>query len=480
MNDSAQVDPLQRDIDRRERLRIPAPRLEYRPLKERVQDFEEACLGFSPETARVEASRCIQCPSPQACVLACPLHNDIPSAMWEISKGNFQQAAAAYRRTSNFPELCGRLCPDEFLCAGSCPVGRFYPEIRLGRLEAFAADDQRQAEGFPIPELAPPTGRRVAVAGSGPAGLTVAEELARLGHKVTVLEAQRRPGGTLVYTIPRFRLPVAVVEAKIAQLEAMGVEFVLQTRVGQDVSVDDLFLQGYQAVLLGTGAGLEAVSDLRGADLEGVYLSTEFLMRTNLDEAYIPPEKQSPIEVGERVAVFGGGHAAVDSARTAVRMGAQDVTCFYRGSETDMPCRLEDRLAAQQEGVRLVGLVEPAVLIGDKAGHVTQVLCQRMRLGSRDPRQQATPVEGSMYTADADLVVLAPERGADRLIVERTPGLEVDSEGWIATDEETGQTTRRGVFAAGDNNGRLHLGVLAIAEGRKVAGSIHQYLNGLD
>jgi glutamate synthase (NADPH/NADH) small chain len=463
-------------MDRRERLRISVPRLDYRPVEERVQDFDEACLSFSLETARIEASRCVQCPSPQPCMLACPLHNDIAAAMREISEGNFLKAASIYRQTSNFPELCGRLCPDELLCESSCPVGKFGPGIRLGRLEAFVSDYQHEAEGFPIPEVPQPTGWRVAVVGSGPAGLTVAEGLVKLGHEVTVFEMRRRPGGMLVYAITRFRLPVDIVEAKVNQLERLGVQFVFETRVGRDTTVQDLLQQGYHAVFLGTGAGFEAAVNLPGVDLEGVYLATELLMRTNLDKSYIPSEEQEPIQMGERVAIFGAGHAAVDCARTAVRMGAQKVTCFYRGWEMDMLCRFEDRLAAQEEGVRFVALTEPIGLIGDERGHVVQVQCQHVRLSSRGGRIHLIPVEGSRYTVDADLVVLAPERGPDPLIVEATPGLEIEPEGWIVSDEETGQTTRRGVFAAGDNISGSHLAVFAIAEGRKVAANIHRYL----
>jgi len=477
MSSNPRIDAGESDMDRRERLRIPVPRLDYRPVQERSKDFDEACLGFSPETARIEASRCIQCLSPQGCVLACPLHNDIPTAMWEISEGNFLEAAAIYRQTSNFPEVCGRLCPDESLCEGSCPVGKFYPGIRLGRLEAFVADYQREAEGFPIPEVPPPTGRRVAVVGSGPAGLTVAEELAKLGHEVTVFEMRRRAGGMLAYTIPRFRLPVQIVEEKVAQLERLGVRFVLESRMGRDVTVDDLRQQGYHAVFLGTGAGFEVEVDLSGVNLEGVYLATEFLMRTNLDKAYIPPEEQAPIQMGERVAIFGSGHAAVDCVRTAVRMGAREVTCFHRS--IDVLCRLEDKLAAQEEHVRFVVLTEPVTLIGDERGHVVQAQCQHLRLGGRDWRSNLIPVVGSRYTVDVNLVVLAPERGPDLLIVEATPGLEMEPGGWIISDEETGQTTRRGVFAAGDNTGDSQLAVVAIAEGRKVAASIHRYLGTL-
>jgi glutamate synthase (NADPH/NADH) small chain len=454
---------------------ILAPRLDYRPVEERIKDFDEACLGFSPETARMEASRCVQCPPPQPCLLACPLHNDIPAAMREITEGNFLKAATIYRQTSNFPELCGRLCPDELLCEGPCPVGKIDPSIRLGRLEAFVADQQREAEGFPTPEVPPTTGWRVAVVGSGPAGLTVAEELAKLGHAVTVFEMHRRPGGMLV-TIPRFRLPVHIVEAKVAQLERLGVQLVFGTHVGRDVTVQDLLQQEYHAVCLGTGAGFEPVVNLAGIDLEGVYLATEFLARTNLDESYIPTEEQAPIQVGKRVAIFGAGHAAVDCARTAVRMGAQKVTCFYRG-EMDMLCRLEDRLAAQEENVRFVALTEPVGLIGDERGHVVQVQCQRVRPVRRDGQRHLIPVEGSRYTVDADLVVLAPERGPDPMIVEDTPGLEMEPGGWIISDEETGQTTRRGVFAAGDNTSESHMAVIAIMEGRRVAASIHQYLS---
>jgi glutamate synthase (NADPH/NADH) small chain len=345
----------------------------------------------------------------------------------------------------------------------------------LGRLEAFVTDQQREAEGFPIPEVPPLTGWRVAVVGSGPAGLTIAEELAKLGHSITVFEMRQWPGGMLV-TIPRFRLPVHIVEAKIAQLERLGVQFVFETRVGRDVTVQDLLQQGYHALCLGTGAGFEPVVNLPGVDLEGVYLATEFLVRTHLDETYIPTEEQAPIQMGERVAIFGAGHAAVDCARTAVRMGAEKVTCFYR-SEMDMLCRLEDRLAAQEENVRFVALTEPVRLIGDERGHVMQVQCQHVRPTRRDGRRHLVPIEGSRYTVDADLVVLAPERGPDPLIVEATPGLEIEPGGWIVSDERTGQTTRRGVFAAGDNTGESHMAVFAIAEGREVAASIHRYLS---
>jgi glutamate synthase (NADPH/NADH) small chain len=464
------------DLGDRERLRLPALRLSYRPVEERTQDFEEACQGFTAETARVEASRCIQCPSPPACCLACPLDNDIRGAMREIAQGNFLEAAAIYRKTSNFPEVCGRLCPDEVLCAGSCPVGRFYPELRLGRLEAFVTDQQREAVGFPMPELAPSTGKSVAVVGSGPAGLTVAEELAKRGHSVTVFDQRRRPGGTLVYALPRFRLPIEVVEEKVAQLEAIGVDFVVETVLCEDLTIDDLFEQGYNAVFLGTGAGQESVIDVEGADLGGVYLAKEFLTRTNLDSSYLPSDQQTPIEVGRRVTIFGGGHTATDSARTAIRLGAEDVILFQTGLERGEMYREEDRVAAQEEGVSIVSLTRLNLLIGDRRGHVVKALCQHMRPGRRDHHSHPVPIEGANFTVDTDLVILAPQLGPNARLAETTRGLEVDSEGWLVTDEATGQTTREGVFAAGDNVDRTHLAVMAITEGRKVAAAIHQYI----
>jgi glutamate synthase (NADPH/NADH) small chain len=466
-----------RAIDRRECLHVPAARLDYRPVEERIRDFEEACQGFAPEQARDEASRCIQCPSPRGCVLACPLHNDIPHAMWEISQGNFSEAAAIYRRTSNFPELCGRLCPDETLCAASCGLSRHFEAIRMGRLEAFVADHQRRAEGFPLPTVPPPNGKRVAIVGSGPAGLTVAEELAVLGYEVTLFEGQRQPGGTLIYTIPRFRLPLEIMKAKLAQLKRLGVRFVLDTRVGQDVAVSDLFRDGYHALLLSTGAGRETVSDLPGAALEGVYLATEFLAQSNLDRSYLRLHREPLISINgaEKVAIFGQGYAAADCARTAVRLGAEEVTCFHRGTEAHMLWRMEDYWAAQEEGVRFVPLTEAAALIGDESGRVVQVLCQHLRVGGRE-HSDPMAVEGSRHAIDADLVVLAPEPGPDPVLAAQIRSLEADAEGWIVTDAETGQTTREGVFAAGDITGQSYLAVMAIADGRRVAASIHEYL----
>lgn len=476
MSNEIHVESWEREIDRRARLHLPPPRLNYRPVNQRIRDFDEACLGFTPETARLEASRCIQCPEMQACVLACPLHNDIPSAMWEISQGNFIEAARIYRQTSNFPELCGRLCPDELLCAGSCGVGKRHPSVRLGRLEAFVADEQRRMETFSPPAVARVKGKRVAVIGSGPAGLTVAEQLALKGHQVTIFEKRAKPGGTLAYNIPRFRLPLKTIESKIHELKQIGVDFVTNVRVGLDLSIAEIFARGYQAVMLGTGAGRETLPELPGMTLAGVQLAGEFLMRANLVPAYLPAEMKAPLKIGKRVLVYGWGHAAVDSARTAIRLGAGEVICVYPATEMEMLCRMEDKLAASDEGVIFQHLTRPVCLVGDDTGKVRQAICQQMRPRCEGRIKSFEPVEGATFSLPVDSVILALELGPDTEFARQIKGLELDDQGWIVCDPHSGQTSRQGIFAAGDNNGDQHLAAFAIAEARRVTDSIHKYL----
>jgi glutamate synthase (NADPH) small chain len=476
MSNDIHVKSWERKIDRRASLHLPPPRLDYRPVNQRVRDFEEACLGFTPETARLEASRCIQCPEMQACVLACPLHNDIPSAMWEISHGNFTEAACIYRQTSNFPELCGRLCPDEFLCAGSCGVGKLHPSVRLGRLEVFVAEEQRRKGNYTPPAVAKVSGKRAAVVGSGPAGLTVAEQLALRGHHVTIFEKNSKPGGTLAYSIPRFRLPLEIIESKIEELERIGIEIVTNVQIGVDLSIGELFARGYQAIMLGTGAGREAPLELPGTKLKGVQYASGFLMRTNLIPAYLPAEMNTPLKMGKRVVVYGCGHAAIDSARTAIRLGAGEVICVYPGTAMEMLCRMEDKLAAAEEGVIFQHLTKPVCLVGDDTGKVCQAICQQMRLRCEGRVKSYEPVEGATFNLPVDSVILALELGPDTEFARHVKGLELDAQGWIVCDPHSGQTSRQGIFAAGDNNGDQHLAAFAIAEARQVADSIHKYL----
>jgi glutamate synthase (NADPH/NADH) small chain len=476
MKPNPTIESWERPIDRRASLHVPSPRLDYRPVEERIQDFNEACLGYTIETARLEASRCIQCPDPQACVLACPLHNDIPSALWEISLGNFIEAANIYRQTSSFPELCGRLCPDEYLCAGSCGVGKHYPNVRLGRLEAFVCDFQRQAQGLPAFERPPHSAERAAVVGSGPAGLAAAESLIKHGRRVTVFDKNARPGGTLAYAIPRFRLPISVLEDKIKQLEYMGVEFVTGVCVGRDIQLGDIFAADYRAVLLSTGAGLERQVVLPGSALKGVWRANDFLMRTNLDPGYLAGVRVADMDIGEQVIIFGRGHAAIDSARSAVRLGASQVICLHSGTEMDMLCRLEDRLAAEEEGVIFQHLSQPLRLEGDENDRLRNVVCQQMRPKCTENGRSSVPIDGAFYILPADTFIFAQERGPNVQAIKAVPGLETTPSGWITRDPQSGQTNLNGVFAAGDNAGEEHLAAFAIAEGQRVAKAMHEFI----
>jgi glutamate synthase (NADPH/NADH) small chain len=472
----------ERAIDRRARLLLPTPRLDYRPVEERISDFKEACMGFDPQSARLEASRCIQCPEPQACILACPLHNDIPSAMWEISQGNFIAAAQIYRQTNPFPELCGRLCPDDVLCAGSCGVGKSHASVRLGRLEAFVADFQRHSQGLALMEIARPSGKKVAIVGSGPAGLAAAEQLARCGHQVMIFEKNAQPGGALAYAIPRFRLPIEIVEDKIAQLEQMGVGFVQAATIGKDLSVDDLQKAGYQAILLCSGAGAQtdlelAGQELAGQELAGVFSAAQFLMQTNLGGHYWIEPQWPPLQIGEKVVIFGWGHAAVDCARTAIRLGARQVICLYPTHEMEMLCRQEDKLAAMEEGVLFQPYAQPVRLIGYPNGQLQQVVCQRMIPKCVAGERKSVPLPQATFELPADNFISALELGPDKRLAEAFPGLDVDENGWLRCHPITGATNLAGVFAAGDNTSQQHLAAFAIAEALGVASHIDQYLN---
>jgi glutamate synthase (NADPH/NADH) small chain len=384
------------------------------------------------------------------------------------------------------PEICGRVCPQERLCEGACPVTRRGTPIALGRLEAFVADVQRRAlGGFPIPPISPPTGKRVAVVGSGPAGLTVAEWLARNGHAVTVYEKWLRPGGLLVYGIPSFKLSKTIVEEKIACLEQIGVTFVCGTRIGRDLTVDDL-LARFDAVFLGTGANVDATFQAEGTALAGIYQATEFLARANLPLDVLPPEMRERPGVGKKVAVIGGGDTAMDCVRTAIRLQrlqglprhGSAVTCVYRRTEAQMPGSVRERAHAIEEGARFEYLTLPTRFIGDEEGHVVQMECIRMELGAPDSsgRPRPIPIEGSEYIMEVDTVVLAIGYWPDPLISETTPGLEAHRWGRLVADEETGATSRQGVFAGGDTVHGPDLVITAVAAGMRAARAMDEVL----
>lgn len=468
-------------IDRKRRLALPHPDIPKQTPEERIHNFDEVYKTYDPETAMAEAERCIQCPG-APCVAACPVENDIPWALWQLEHGDFVAAAEVFRMTSTMPEICGRVCPQAVLCEGACIYTNMdKPPVAIGRLEAFVADYHIEHVGLPM-ERAAPTGHRVAVVGAAPAGLTVAELLARKGHSVTVFDAWPTPGGILRYGIPKFKMDHALVDRKSEYLGQLGVEFVFNVWIGKDIMVDDLFEQGYEAVFLGVGAGVAPEFKVPGVDLNGIYNATPFLVRANVDPDKRPPDLAEPPEIGDRVAVIGGGDTAMDCVRTSVRLGAKEVVCVYRRMEEQMPGNERDRALAKEEGVEFIWLTQPIRFIGNDDGHVVAMECLKMELGEPDEsgRRRPVPIEGTEFTMPVDTVVLAVGYWPDPLLGETTPGLETHSWGLITIDDETGATTREGVYAGGDDVVGPDLVVTAVAQGRTAAEAMHEYLMGLD
>lgn len=464
-------------IDRKARVHQAPIEYDKRPIEERILDFDEVTLGFDPMTAALEASRCMQCPEPQPCTLRCPAGNDVPQALWLISQGDYISAAQVFAATSSLPEVCGRVCPN--LCQQGCVLGRAYGAVSVGKLEAFAADVARKAGALAIPVPEHRTGKRVAVVGSGPAGITVAEDMVKQGHDVTVYEAWPMAGGVLIYGIPNFKVDKHLVQYKIDDLKDAGVRFVTNTRIGEAITVDDL-LRDYHAVFLGTGSGVEASMDIPGEKLQGVYQATEFLVRANVPPEMLPPDRRSKPLVGRRVAIIGGGDTAVDCARSSIRLGADEVTIVYRRTEAEMPGNKVERGVSIDEGVAIRYLEAPVEFIGDDAGHVAAMKVIRMRLGEPDKsgRRSPVPVEGSEFVEPIDTVVLAVGYWPDPLMGNTTQNLATRKWGLIVADEETGATTREGVFAAGDNVHGPDLVITAIATAHKASKSINAYLSG--
>lgn len=472
--------------DNHRRLDIPVQPVRKQDPRERVHNWDEVFLGFDPQTAVIEAERCIHCPT-APCQEACPVGNDIPGSLLLLEQGDVIGAANVFRETSELPEMCGRLCPQESLCEGACvvgfairPAGDYQPPVAIGKLEAFVADYQRRTEGFPMPELPPPTGRRVAVVGSGPAGLGVAERLTKQGHACTVFDAWPQPGGVLLYGIPNFKMGKEILQEKLEFLKALGVAFVGNTWIGRDVSIDDLFEQGFDAVFVGTGAGVGGQMRIEGEELGGVYQATEFLVRGNLRPEQLPEGMQEAPEVGKHVIVVGGGDTSMDCVRTAVRLGAESVTCMYRRTESEQKGREEERRHAREEGVEFMYLTVPVRFTGDEKGHVAAAECQRMRLGEPDDsgRRRPEPVPGSEFALPADTVVLAIGYSPDDLLEQTTPGLRTTDGKRVRVDEDF-RTTRPGVFAGGDNVNGADLVVTALADGRRAAEAIDKYLRSL-
>jgi glutamate synthase (NADPH/NADH) small chain len=464
-------------IDRKARMKIPSADLKIRPAEVRVCDFDDVVISMDAQQAMLEASRCIHCPDPAPCVQACPVHNDISSALWLIEQGQFLEAAKLYRQTSSMPEICGRVCPHEQLCQGSCVRSKLHAPVMTGALEAFVADYERQKGHTHIPVEAP-SGKRVAIVGAGPAGLACAEQLVQQGHAVTIFESKPAPGGLLLYGIPNFKLPKNVVQARLCDLREAGVDFQNETYIGKDRTIDDLFAEGFSAVFVGVGSEIDAPMEVPGEDLPGVYKATEFLIRFNVDPEYLPADLASRPELGKKVVVIGGGDTASDCLRTAVRLDTEEVTCLYRRTENEMPGSKKDRGLAREEGAQYQFLTQPVRFIAGEDGRLAQIECIRMELGESDAkgRRRPVPIADSNFILEADTAVLALGYWPDPIIGETTPELKTHKYGLIVADPETGATSRPGIFAGGDDVTGPDLVVTATAAGRRSAAAIHRFM----
>lgn len=454
--------------------REPMPKQEP---AERKRNFNEVAFGYSEEQAVREASRCIQCKKP-LCVPGCPVDIDIPRFILEIKNGDAASAIRTLKEKNSLPAVCGRVCPQEEQCEKLCILGKKREPVSIGRLERFAADWEIKNDVFSLPEIPPPTGKSVAVIGAGPAGLTAAGELAKLGHRVTLFEALHDPGGVLVYGIPEFRLPKSIVERECGYIRKLGVEFRTSFVIGRSSTIDELLKNGYDAVFIGTGAGLPYFMNIPGENFNGVYSSNEFLTRVNLMKAYRFPEYDTPVHIGSNVAVIGGGNVAMDSARCALRLGAENVYLVYRRGREQLPAREEEIENAFEEGVKPVFLTVPVEVLGDENGWVKGIECIRMELGEPDEsgRRRPVPVGGSNYVIDVDMIIVAIGQGPNPLLTLTTPDLKLNKWGNIIADEKTGQTSKPGVFAGGDIVTGAATVILAMGAGKNAARAIHEYL----
>ena len=444
----------------------------------RIRNFNEVALGYDDDQAVLEASRCLQCKKP-VCIAGCPVGLDIPRFVDMVAHGDFKRGLAIIREKNALPAVCGRVCPQENQCELVCVMGKKYQPLAIGRLERFVADyEAQQSNGVAHCERAPASGKSVAVVGAGPAGLTVAGELLRLGHRVTVFEALHKLGGVLVYGIPEFRLPKAILQNEVDRLAEMGVEFRTNYVVGRTEMVEEL-LSRYNAVFIGTGAGLPYFMNVPGENLNGVYSANEFLTRLNLMRAYRFPEWDTPIKVGKRVAVIGGGNTAMDAGRTAKRMGAEHAYLIYRRSRHELPARAEEVHHAEEEGIEFRFLEAPLAVRGNAQGWVTGIEAIKMQLGEPDEsgRRRPVPIENSNYVLDLDTVVVAIGQGPNPLIPQTTSGLQTSKRGVIVVNPETGATSKPGVFAGGDVATGGATVILAMGAGKKAALAIHAYLN---
>ncbi|WP_438314096.1 NADPH-dependent glutamate synthase [Candidatus Caldatribacterium sp. SIUC1] len=456
------------------------PKMPQRPVKERIRDFFEVPLGLPEDVAVEEARRCLQCKKP-SCVKGCPVEIDIPGFIKLLGEGRFDEAIAKIKEKNSLPAICGRVCPQEDQCEKECVLGKKGQPIAIGYLERFLADYERE-KGITTPPLPRPIPKKVAVIGSGPAGLTCAGELAKMGYQVTIFEALHAPGGVLVYGIPEFRLPKAIVRQEVEYVKSLGVEIQVNMVVGKTFTLEDLRDAGYEAFFIGTGAGLPYFLNVPGENLNGIYSANEFLTRSNLMKAYLFPRYDTPIKVGRRVAVIGGGNVAMDAARTALRLGAEEVCLVYRRTKKEMPARIEEIERAEEEGVNCVILTTPVRFVGNENGWVTGMECIQMELGEPDEsgRRRPVPIPGSEFIIPADTVVVAIGQGPNPLLLETIKGLALNRRGYIVADPETGATNLRGVFAGGDIVTGAATVISAMGAGKRAARAIDRFFQDPD
>ncbi len=444
----------------------------------RNKNFNEVALGYTEEIALGEAARCLHCKN-RPCVEACPVNVQIPEFIAKVSEGDYEGGYEIIHQTNALPAICGRVCPQETQCESKCSRGIKGEPVGIGRLERFVAD-WHSAHGDELPKKPESNGIKVAVIGSGPSGLTCANDLAKMGYQVTIFEALHTAGGVTVYGIPEFRLPKAIVRSEVEKLQALGVEIMTDMVIGKVLSIDELFEMGYKAVFIGSGAGLPMFMHIPGESFSGVYSANEYLTRANLMKAYLP-EYDTPIRKSKVVAVVGGGNVAMDSCRVAKRLGAETVYCVYRRSRAEMPARIEEVDHAEEEGIIFDLLCNPVRILGDEKGHVTGMECVRMELGEPDASGRRRPIEipGSNFELDVDTVIMALGTTPNPLIRSTTPGLETNKKGCLIVEDDTVTTTREGVFAGGDAVTGAATVILAMGAGKKAAEAIDKYIKGL-
>ncbi len=471
-------------ISPKERMKIPRHEMPEQEANERSANFEEVNYGYTPELAMEEAIRCIQCKDP-VCIAGCPVNVKIDEFIGLVAEGKFLEAAQKIKEDNALPAICGRVCPQEDQCEQVCVIGKKHEPVAIGNLERFVADYERNSGKVVLPKVQAPTGKKVAIVGSGPAGLSCANDLIQWGHEVTVFEALHEPGGVLLYGIPEFRLPKSIVHEELNNLKKLGVKFVTNTVIGRSITIDELLEdEGFDAVFIGVGAGLPWFMGIPGENLNGVYAANEFLTRVNLMKAYNNEEYDSPVFdcKGKNVAVVGGGNTAMDAVRTAKRLGAKNVYIIYRRSEKEMPARIEEIKHAKEESVEFKVLNNPIEFLGNDEGWLTGIKCVKMELGEPDDsgRRRPVPIKDSEYIIDVDMVVISIGNGSNPLIKQTTPDIDTSRKGTLVVNEETMKTSKDKVYAGGDIVTGGATVILAMGAGRKAAKAIHEELMGVE